>query len=69
MLGVILEMFLGCRHDKITRPITPVHKVGEAAGETYVACLSCGKRLRYDLTKMRVGRPLDSSNSPSLSRC
>lgn len=69
MLGEILEMFFGCRHDKITRPITPVHKFGGPAGETYVACLSCGEWLHYDLTKMRVGKPLDSANEPSLTNC
>jgi hypothetical protein len=67
MLGEILEMLLGCRHDKTTRPITPVHKFGGPAAETYVACLSCGKRLHYDLTKMRVGKPLDSTKEPSLT--
>jgi hypothetical protein len=48
MIGGIFELLLGCRHEKITRPITPVNKFGKA-GETYVACLDCGKRLHYDL--------------------
>jgi hypothetical protein len=69
MLGTILELLLGCRHDKITRPITPIHKFGKAAGETYVACLACGKRLHYDLTKMRVGKPLNAAEEPSLTNC
>jgi hypothetical protein len=69
MLGQILEMLFGCRHDEITRPITPVHKIGGAAGQTYVACLSCGKRLHYDLTEMRVGKPLNSAEEPSLTNC
>lgn len=30
MLGTILELLLGCRHDRITRPITPVHKFGKS---------------------------------------
>lgn len=69
MLGGILEMLFGCRHGNITRPITPVHKFSGVAGETYVACLSCGKRLHYDLTKMCVGKPLDSAEEPSLTNC
>lgn len=63
------KCFFGRRHDKITRPITPVHKFGGPAAETYVACLSCGKRLHYDLTKMRVGKPLDSTKEPLLTNC
>ena len=54
----MVDLFFGCRHRKVTRPITPVHKHGEAPGDTYVACLSCGKKLEYDLTTMQVGKPI-----------
>jgi hypothetical protein len=57
----------GCRHDNITRPIRPVQRVGEATGETYVACLNGGKRLRYDLRKMRVGKPLPREGKSTVS--
>jgi hypothetical protein len=69
MFGEIIELLFGCHHDKVTRPITPVHKFGQAAGETYVACLTCGKRLHYDLTNMRVGKPLTAAEEPSLTNC
>jgi len=62
-------MLLGCRHDKVTRPITPIHKFGEAAGEAYVACLARGKRQHYDLTKMRVGKLVGAAEEPSLTNC
>jgi len=58
MLHSIVALLFGCRHRQITRPITPVHKVGTPAEETYVACLACGQRLRYDLETMSIGRPL-----------
>ena len=67
MIGEIVELFFGCRHDKITRPITPVTKFGQAAGETYVACLGCGKHLRYDLTTMRVGKPIAAAEESSFT--
>jgi len=57
-MNAMLDLLFGCRHRRITRPITPVHKPGVPAEETYVACLDCGQRLHYDLKEMRVGRSL-----------
>jgi len=68
MFGAVLNFLVGCHHRKVTRPITPVYRVGEAAEETYVSCLSCGKRLRYDLTKMRVGKPISNADEFSRAR-
>lgn len=55
MIGNMLNAMFGCRHKRLTRPITPVHKAGTQSGDTYVACLECGKRFYYDPQKMRVG--------------
>ncbi len=63
MIGAMIDLFFGCRHRKITRPITPVHKIGEVPGETYVACLGCGKRLHYDLATMTVGKPMPAEKT------
>jgi len=51
----ILNLLFGCRHRRITRPITPVHKPRVEPGNTYVACLECGKQFHYDLKNMRIG--------------
>lgn len=58
MLHGIVDLLFGCRHKRTTRPITPVRKGHSAPGETYVSCLECGRRLRYDLTIMKVGKPV-----------
>jgi hypothetical protein len=50
----MLNLLFGCRHRPITRPMTPFHKPGTPAGQTYVVCLECGKRFQYDLVNMRV---------------
>jgi len=65
MFDAVIDLLFGCRHTKTTRPITPVHKVGTAPGDTYVACLECGKRLHYDLTAMRIGKPIPAPNEAS----
>jgi hypothetical protein len=57
MIDTILNSLFGCRHRRITRPITPVRRPGEA-GDTYVACLECGKKFQYDLTTMHVGKAM-----------
>ena len=63
MIDAMLNLLCGCRHRRITRPITPVHKPGTQPGETYVACLECGKQFHYDLTIMRIGTPMPSSSN------
>ncbi len=55
MLATILNLLYGCRHRRVTRPITPYHRPGTQPGATYVACLDCGKQFHYDVTNMRMG--------------
>jgi hypothetical protein len=56
MLHQVINLFLGCRHRQITRPITPVHKPNSEPGVTYVVCLECGKQFHYDLMTMSIGK-------------
>jgi hypothetical protein len=66
LMTTIVDLLIGCRHRNTTRPITPVHKVGTPAEETYVACLACGQRLSYDLENMRIGKAIPvASKSPA----
>jgi hypothetical protein len=58
MVENVFNLLFGCRHRRITRPITEAHKPGTPAGDSYVACLECGKRFHYDVTSMRVGAPM-----------
>ena len=69
MIDAMMNLFFGCRHRKITRPMTPHHKVGSTPLDTYVACLECGKRLHYDLTTMRVGQPIPPTENSSDASC
>jgi hypothetical protein len=55
MIRAIVDLLFGCRHRQVTRPITPVHTAISKPGETYVACLDCGRRFRYDLATMSMG--------------
>jgi hypothetical protein len=43
-------------------PLTPVSTKGVPHGDTYVVCLDCGKQFDYDLTKMRIGKPIDHAH-------
>ena len=61
MIEAMLNLLYGCRHRQITRPITPVHKPGTPSGDTYVACLECGKQFYYDLDNMRIGKLMPAS--------
>ncbi len=58
MIENMLNALFGCRHKRLTRPITPVHKPGTPPGDSYVACLDCGRRLQYDVKALRVGAPI-----------
>ena len=64
MLRAMVDLLFGCHHKKTTRPITPAHKVGTAPGDTYVACLACGKRLHYDLATMSIGKAIPTLREP-----
>src|SRR5437867_8365687 len=61
MSNVVLNLLFGCRHKRITRPMTPVSRKGVPETGTYVVCLDCGKQFAYDLNVMRVGKPLEAA--------
>ena len=63
MIDSVLNLLFRCPHKRITRPITPVSKAGVPHGDTYVVCLDCGRQFRYDLEKMRVDKPVRSSEA------
>jgi hypothetical protein len=56
-----MNLLFCCRHRRTTRPMTLVHKPGTPSGETYVACLECGKGFPYDVTHMRIGTAQNSA--------
>jgi hypothetical protein len=58
MVAALLNVLFGCRHKRLTRPITPAHKPGTKPGDSYVACLECGKQFQYDTETMRMGAPV-----------
>ena len=63
MISMLFDLFLGCRHKRLTRPITPVQKPGEPPTESYVACLECGRQFKYDVKNMRMGEAISIPGS------
>lgn len=63
MIDTLLNLVFRCPHRRLTRPITPVSKPGVPAGETYVVCLDCGKQFTYDWKQMRIGGPIESTET------
>jgi len=63
----LLNVFFGCWHRHLTRPITPVRKRGDPPGRAYVVCLACGKQFDYDVTNMRIGKQLGDRPAPGSS--
>jgi hypothetical protein len=61
MIENVFNVLFGCRHKRVTRPITAVHKPGSQSGDTYVACLECGRQFHYDVTTMSVGAALPAA--------
>ena len=61
MIDTLLNLLFRCTHRRLTRPVTPVTKVGQLHGQTYVVCLDCGKQFAYDFVAMRMGKPIDRS--------
>lgn len=76
MIDTALNLLFRCSHKRLTRPVTPVSKVGVPNGATYVVCLDCGKQFAYDAKEMRMGKVLPAAqdsgvidpNKPQRSR-
>jgi hypothetical protein len=75
MIQSILNKMLGCSHHRTTFPQTPQRKNGALPGagatrngNTYVACLDCGKEFAYNWSEMRVGQPVTSRVVPPAAR-
>ena len=67
MVERVIDLFFGCRHKRLTRPITRAHRPGTPAGLVYVSCLECGKQFHYDATNMQIGPPVLAVPAPSSS--
>jgi DNA-directed RNA polymerase subunit RPC12/RpoP len=64
MIDTLLNLIFRCSHRRLTRPVTPAHRLGAPAGATYVVCLDCGKRFGYDTQQMQIGKPLGALDGP-----
>jgi len=68
VIDTVLNLLFRCPHKRVTRPITPVSKDGERDCGTYVVCLECGKQFTYDLSEMRIGKPVSASSTIGVLR-
>jgi hypothetical protein len=66
MIDSILNLIFRCSHRRLTRPLAPVARAGQAPGGSYVVCLDCGKQFEYDLREMRIGKAIDRSHDANL---
>ena len=62
MIDTVLNLLFRCSHHRLTRPMAPITKAGSPHSQRYVVCLDCGKQFEYDLTQMRIGKPIDVSH-------
>ncbi len=63
MIEKFYNALFGCKHKRLTRPITPVHRPGTPSSATYVACLECGRRFHYDTLNMQVGTAMPAGTA------
>jgi hypothetical protein len=52
MFSTLADWLLGCSHRRTSFPIT----CRAERTETYVVCLECGTKFRYDWTQMRIAK-------------
>ena len=62
MIDTVLNLLFRCSHQRLTRPMAPITKAGRPHSQSYVVCLDCGKQFEYDLTQMRIGKPIEHSH-------
>jgi DNA-directed RNA polymerase subunit RPC12/RpoP len=58
MIDTLLNLLFRCSHRRLSRPVTPTTRAGDAKGQTYIVCLDCGGRFGYDLDAMKMGKRL-----------
>lgn len=66
MIDSLMNLLFRCSHRRLTRPITPVNRVGVPQGGTYVVCLDCAKQFPYDFKEMRMGRAIERSDEAAV---
>jgi hypothetical protein len=66
VIDSILNLLFRCAHPRLTRPFTPLSLHGVSQGGAYVVCLDCGRQFAYDLTEMKIGRPIDHSHEAAV---
>ena len=62
MIDTVTNLLFRCPHHRLTRPMAPITKAGTPHSQSYVVCLDCGKQFEYDLSHMRIGKPIDHSH-------
>ena len=62
MIDTVTNLLFRCPHHRLTRPMAPITKAGTPHSQSYVVCLDCGKQFEYDLSQMRIGKPIDHSH-------
>jgi hypothetical protein len=67
VIDSILNLLFRCAHPRLTRPFSPVSLNGASQGGAYVVCLDCGRQFAYDLTEMKIGRPIDRSHEAAVA--
>jgi hypothetical protein len=67
MFGALLNFLFGCRHRRLSRPMTPMNDKRVPDGHPYVVCIECGTRFAYDAREMRLGKPIREPAEPRLN--
>ncbi len=59
MIEKILNLLFRCRHRRLSRPLSPATRAGEAPSRSFVVCLDCGRQFEYDVIRMRIGKAIE----------
>ena len=59
MIDKIWNLLFRCRHRRLSRPLSPATRAGQAPSRSYVVCLDCGKQFDYDVKQMRLGKVIE----------
>ncbi len=65
MIDNVFNLLFRCRHNRLTRPLTPTSIGGSTQGDSYIGCLDCGARFAYNTREMRIGKRIPDSELPA----
>jgi hypothetical protein len=60
VIDSLMNMIFRCAHRRIAGPMARVRRPDDTRIDSYLVCLDCGKRFRYDTVNFQIGKVIET---------